>query len=106
MACNCCTCVSCKRHREKQKLVTSMPVEIRNQTQGATADWFLDRLVELQLSQEDEEKLKNGGFISLFGKDLVIDGFRQQEAVTDQLEKEYQISTENYDKDLYETKVD
>ena len=65
-----------------------------------------DVSLDLMLSQEDEEKLKNGGFISLFGKDLVIDGFRQQEAVTDQLEKEYQISSENYDKDLYETKVD
>jgi len=33
-----------------------MPVEIRNQTQGATADWFLDRLVELQLKIERLEE--------------------------------------------------
>lgn len=30
------------------------------------------------LSKEEEEKLENGGFISVFGTDLIIDGFREE----------------------------
>lgn len=38
--------------------------------------------------------------------DVSLDLMRTLTKYADQLEKEYQISTENYDKDLYETKVD
>lgn len=48
MSCICCTCEACKKSKIKTNLLNSMPLEVRNQTQAATADWFLNRLVDME----------------------------------------------------------
>lgn len=59
MPCICCTCEACKRSRIKTSLLNSMPFEVKNQTQMATAEWFLNRIVDIERRLEImEAKLK------------------------------------------------
>jgi len=48
MPCACCTCEACTKDKIKTDLILSMPVEVKNQTQAATTEWFLNRLVDLE----------------------------------------------------------
>jgi len=48
MPCMCCACEACKKDQIKTKLMASMPFEVRSQTQTATAEWFLNQLVDLE----------------------------------------------------------